>query len=113
MEVKGLEEALQRARMADFYNALAAPNGRFAVSGQTAVGAPRTCAEIAPIADLPQAAGIAAARRHLRRAAASFTGRVITAGVQANMRSAERQRDSIGASCPASLPTLQIRLSRR
>src|SRR6476620_3141557 len=32
VEVKGLEEALQRARVADFYNALAPPTGRFAVT---------------------------------------------------------------------------------
>ena len=92
VEVKGLEEALQRPRVADFYNALAAPNGRFAVSAKPA-GALRTLLQVTPAPDLPRAPASRPIGDILSDAAASLTGRVITAGVEANVRSAELQRD--------------------
>ena len=52
VEVKGLDEALQRARMADFLNALAGPSRRFAVSA-TPSGTLRTALDIRPAPDLP------------------------------------------------------------
>jgi hypothetical protein len=92
VEVKGLEEALQRPRVADFYNALAAPNGRFAVSAKPA-GTLRTLLQITPAPDLPRGPASRPIGDILSDAAASLTGRVITAGVEANVRSAELQRD--------------------
>jgi hypothetical protein len=92
VEVKGLEAALQHARVADFYNALAAPNGRFSVSAKPA-GALRTLLEMAPISDLPKPPASRPIGDLFSDAAASLTGRVITAGVEANIRSAEQQRD--------------------
>jgi hypothetical protein len=92
VEVKGLEEALQRARVADFYNALAPPNGRFAVTAK-AVGAMRMQVALAPIADLPRVPASRPFSDIVADAAASLTGRVITAGVEANIRSAAYQRD--------------------
>ena len=105
VEVKGLEEALQRARVADFYNALAPPNGRFAVTANPA-GALRTRVELAPIADLPKVPASRPLSDILADAASSLTGRVITAGVEANIRSAEYQRDvdwRLLASLPANV----------
>jgi hypothetical protein len=105
VEVKGLEEALQRARVADFYNALAPPNGRFAVTANPA-GALRTHVALAPIADLPKGAASRPLSDILGDAASSLTGRVITAGVEANIRSAEHQLDvdwRLLASLPANV----------
>jgi hypothetical protein len=92
VEVKGLEQALQRARVADFYNALAPPTGRFAVTAKAA-GSARTQVALAPIADLPKVPASRPLSDIFGDAAASLTGRVITAGVEANVRSAEYQRD--------------------
>ena len=105
VEVKGLEEALQRARVADFYNALAAPNGRFVVSAKPR-GAQRTVLEIGPIADLPKPPAARPIADILSDAVSGLTGRVITAGVQAHIRSAEHQREvdwRLIASVPANL----------
>ena len=105
VEVKGLEEALQRARVADFYNALAAPNGRFVVSARPR-GAQRTVLEIGPIADLPKPPAARPIADILSDAVSGLTGRVITAGVQAHIRSAEHQREvdwRLIASVPANL----------
>ena len=105
VEVKGLEEALQRARVADFYNALAAPNGRFVVSAKPS-GAQRTVLEIGPIADLPKPPAARPIADILSDAVSGLTGRVITAGVQAHIRSAEHQREvdwRLIASVPANL----------
>ena len=92
VEVKGLEEALQRARVADFYNALAPPGGRFAVTAKAA-GALRTQLAVVPIADLPKLSQSRPLSDILGDAAASLTGRVITTGIEANIRSAAHQRD--------------------
>ena len=103
--MKGLEEALQRARVADFYNALAAPNGRFVVSARPS-GAQRTLLEIGPIADLPKPPAARPIADILSDAVSGLTGRVITAGVQAHIRSAEHQREvdwRLIASVPANL----------
>jgi hypothetical protein len=92
VEVKGLEEALQRARVADFYNALATPNSRYAVTAKP-LNAQRTLLQISPIADLPRVPASRPLSDVLGDAAASLTGRLIMAGVEANIRSAEHQRD--------------------
>jgi len=105
VEVKGLEQALQRARVADFYNALAPPNGRFAVTAKAA-GALRTHVQLAPIADLPKGSASRPLGDILADAASSLTGRVITTGIEANIRSAEHQRDidwRLFANLPANL----------
>ncbi len=92
VEVQGLEEALKRARVADFYNALAPAGGRFTVSAKPA-GAQRTSLEIAPIGELPKAPGSRPIGDLWTDAVAGVTGRVITAGVEANIRSAALQQD--------------------
>jgi hypothetical protein len=92
VEVKGLEDALQRARVADFYNALAPPNGRFGVTAKAA-GKLRTHVHVAPIADLPKVPAARPLSDIFADAASSLTGRVITAGIDANLSSAAHQRD--------------------
>jgi hypothetical protein len=58
-----------------------------------AVGAMRTQVALAPIADLPRVPASRPFSDIVADAAASLTGRVITAGVEANIRSAAYQRD--------------------
>jgi hypothetical protein len=105
VEVQGLEEALERARVADFYNALAAQS-RFQVAVKRA-GADRTLIEVAPAADLGRAPASRPIGDVLSEAVANLTGRaVIMAGVKANVGSAERQREfdrRLVASVPANL----------
>ena len=105
VEVKGLTEALQHARVADFYNALAAANGRYLVGAKPA-GAVRTVLDIAPITDLPRAPPSRPIGDVLSDTASGLMGRVITAGVVANVRSAALQRDidwRFVANVPASI----------
>jgi len=92
VEVKGLEAALQRARVADFYNALATANSRYVVTVK-ALSAQRTLLQVSPIAELPRLPVSRPISDILGDAAASLTGRVIMAGVEANIRSAAQQRD--------------------
>jgi hypothetical protein len=92
VEVKGLQDALKRARVADFYNALATPNSRYLVTAKS-LSAQRTLFNVSPIADLPRVSASRPLSDILGDAAASLTGRVIMAGVEANLRSAEYQRD--------------------
>jgi len=92
VEVRGLEDALKRARVADFYNALATPNSRYVVTAKPLNGK-RTLLHVSPIADLPRVPASRPLGDILGDAAASLTGRVIMAGVEANLRSAEHQRD--------------------
>jgi hypothetical protein len=91
VEVKGLEQALQRARMADFLNALGAPNRRLAAIAMPVGG--RALLDLAPADDL---AGTGAARQvgdFFSSLVSDITGNVVTAAVQANLRSAERQEE--------------------
>jgi hypothetical protein len=90
VEVSGLEAALQRPRVADFLNALGGPNGRFAVSAQPS-GATRTLLDIKPATDLPGASRPIG--DVFSEIVSDITGRVVTTGVQADMRNAGRQQE--------------------
>jgi hypothetical protein len=91
VEVKGLDDALQRARMADFLNALAGTR-RFAVAA-TPSGTLRTDLDIRPAPDLPGGLVIKPAGDIFSDLVADVAGRVLTDGVQANLRNAERQQE--------------------
>jgi hypothetical protein len=91
VEVKGLEQALQRARMADFLNALGAPNRRLAAIAMP-VGR-RALLDLAPADDLPGTGAARPVSDFFSSLASSITGNVVTAAVQANLRSAERQQE--------------------
>ena len=91
VEVKGLEEALQRARMADFLNALGAPNRRLAVVALPA--GRRTVLDLTPAGELPGAAPTRPVSELFSSIVSDITGKVVTTAVQANLRSAERQQE--------------------
>ena len=92
VEVKGLDDALQRARMADFLNALAGPGRRFAVTA-TPSGTLRTGLDIRLAPDLPGTSPSRPASDVFADLVADVAGRVLTDGVQASMRNAERQQE--------------------
>ena len=90
VEVRGLEQAMQHPRVADFLNALGGSNARMTVSA-TPSGR-RTAIDIKPAGEFPGAmqrpvgdlfSGIVS----------DLTGRVIATGLQASLRSAERQTE--------------------
>ena len=92
VEVKGLDDALQRPRMADFLNALAGPGRRFAVSA-TPSGTLRTGLDIRLAPDLPGTSPGRPASEVFADLVADVAGRVLTDGVQASLRNAERQQE--------------------
>jgi hypothetical protein len=87
VEVKGLEQAMQHARLADFLNALGAPNARFVVSA--APSGRRTALDIRPSTEL----GGGPLQKPVGDLFSDLTGRVVVAGLQADLRSAERQTE--------------------
>jgi hypothetical protein len=89
VEVKGLQQAMQYPRLADFLNALVGSNGRMLVSA-TASGR-RTAIEVKPateVAGSPQRGG-----GLFSGIVSDVTGRVIAVGLEGSMSSAERQRE--------------------
>ena len=92
VEVKGLDDALQRPRMADFLNALAGPGRRFAVTA-TPSGSLRTGLDMRLAPDLPGTSPSRPASEVFADLVADVAGRVLTDGVQASMRNAERQQE--------------------
>ena len=101
VEVTGLDAAMQRARMADFMNALGSPGRPLAV-----VAAPegrRAILNLAVAGELTSGIGIARPVSDLFSGIVSdLTGKVVTTAVYANLRSANRQQDSTSVSYPAS-----------
>jgi hypothetical protein len=91
VEVKGLEQAMQHARVADFLNALGASNARMLVSA-TPSGR-RTVLDIRPAGDFASGPLQSPVGDLFSGIVSDITGRVITTGLQANMRSAERQEE--------------------
>ena len=89
VEVKGLEQAMQHARVADFLNALGGPNARLAVSANPS--GRRTALDIKPAADLAGGPLQSPVGDLFSGIVSDITGRVVTTGLQANLRSAERQ----------------------
>jgi hypothetical protein len=91
VEVKGLQQAMQHAHVADFLNALGGPSRRFVV--QAKVTGRRTTLEALPSADLAAGPGTSPVGDLFSGVMSDITGRVITTGLQAHMRSAERQTE--------------------
>ncbi len=91
VEVKGLEQAMQHARFADFLTALGAPSRRFMVWAK--VSGRRTTLEAKPTADLASGPSPSLVGDLFSGVVSDITGRVITTGLQADMRSAERQTE--------------------
>jgi len=91
VEVKGLEQALQHARVADFYNTLGGPNARLLVSAK-AEGR-RTSLLVRPASEFAGPVPTGGVGDLFSGLVSDLTGRVVAAGVQADVRSAERQQE--------------------
>ena len=91
VEVRGLDEALQRARVADFLNGLGSSSRRLAASAATSAG--RTTLELKVASDLPGGSGAGAFGEIFSGIVADLTGRVVVNSVLAEVRSAERQQE--------------------
>jgi hypothetical protein len=91
VEVSGLDEAMQRAHVADFLNGLGSAGRRLSVSAAPAGG--RATLEIKAAADLPGAPAPGQIGEMFSGIVADMTGRVVVSGVLANLRSAQRQQE--------------------
>ena len=91
VEVSGLDQALQRARVADFYNALGAANRPLLAS---AVVAPRrTSLTIRSLGEASGPVSPTGVGDMFSAVVSEVTGRVVITAVVASLRSAERQRE--------------------
>lgn len=111
VEVKGLDEALSRARMADFLNALGAPNRRLAAVAWAA--GKRAVLDLTTAGELPAGGGARPVSDILTGMVSDITGKVVTTAVQANLRSAERQQEldrRIMPGIPSSLQAVYLAL---
>jgi hypothetical protein len=91
VEVKGLDQALQRARVADFYNALGAVNRPLLASAVVAAG--RTSLTIGRLGGAPGSTSPTGVGDMFSAVLSEITGRVVITAVVASLRSAERQRE--------------------
>jgi hypothetical protein len=91
VEVSGLDEALRRARMADFLDGLGASHRRLAAAALPL--GDRTAFELAAAGELPGAPPASPVSDLFSRIVADLTGRVVATSVQASLRSAARQRE--------------------
>jgi hypothetical protein len=91
VEVKGLEQAMRHARFADFLSALGRPNNRLLVSA-TATGS-RTALEVRPSPDIPGGLTPGSGGGLFSGFVSDLTGRVVVTGLDASVRSAERQQE--------------------
>jgi len=89
--VKGLEEGLQRPRLADVLNAVGGTSTRFMASARLD-GSARTQLDLIAASGLPRAATPSMGELFMD-AIGDLTGRVVTTRVQASLRSARRQRE--------------------
>src|SRR5262249_22043720 len=88
--VKGLDQAMQHPRLADFLNALVGSNGRMLVSATPSGG--RTAIEVRPATEVA-GSGERPAGSLFSGIVSDVTGRVIAVGLEGNVSSAERQRE--------------------
>ena len=90
VQVDGLDEALQRARLADFLNALGGPNRRLAAAATPA--GTRTLLGLTPAADVPSGT-IRPVSDFFSGIVSDISGKVVTTAVHASVRSAQRQQE--------------------
>lgn len=106
VEVKGLEQAMQRARMADFLNALGAPNRRLAAVALPA--GKRAVLDLNAAGDLVGTGAARPVSDLFSGMVSDITGKVVTTAVQANLRSAERQQELDRRILPGIPSSLQV-----
>lgn len=92
VEVKGLEEGLERPRLADLFDAVGGASGTFLAAARPS-GPTRTALDLQPAPPIPGGAAPRGLGEILMDSVSDLTGRVVVARVQANMRNAERQRE--------------------
>jgi hypothetical protein len=92
VHVRGLDEGLDRAHVADVLNALAGPGRRLAVAA-TPMGGRRTVLDMAPAPDLPSAPTSSPIGDAFAGIVADLTGKVVATSMRASLRSAERQQE--------------------
>jgi hypothetical protein len=107
VEVRGLEQALGQPRVADFLNGLAGPKGRFVVSAAPS-GAMRTQLDIRPAINVPEGPRTRPIGDVFSEMVSDLTGRIVTAGIEANVRSAGRQQELDQRFIPTIPSDLQI-----
>lgn len=103
IEVKGLEKGLARPRLVDLLDAVGGSSARFVASAL--VSGDRTTLALNPASGLPVDAGAPSMREILLDAFGDVTGRVVTASIEASLRSAVRQREIDRRIVPA-LPSM-------
>jgi hypothetical protein len=111
VEVKGLDQAMQRARMADFLNALGGGSRRFAAVATPA--GKRAVVDLTAEGDLPGTGAAKPVTNLFSGIMADITGKVVTTSVHANLRSAERQQEldqRLVPGVPASVQAVYIAL---
>jgi hypothetical protein len=106
-QVRGLDQALQRATLSDFLDALGAGGNRMAVAA-TPHGALRATLEIKPVRDLPGGTSSSPITDTFVDIVSDLAGRVVTSGVQASMVSKERQRELDGRLVPGIASDIQV-----
>ena len=106
VEVKGLEQAMQRARMADFLNALGAPNRRLAAVALPA--GKRAVLDLNAVGDLVGTGAARPVSDLFSGIVSDITGKVVTTAVQANLRSAERHQELDRRVLPGIPSSLQV-----
>jgi hypothetical protein len=89
--VRGLEEAVRNARVADLVNALGTPSRRF--SAVALPQGPRTALDLQPAGDLPGATPARPVAEFFANAVSDLTGRGSVTSMQASLRSAQRQQE--------------------
>ncbi len=106
VQVKGLEQAMQHARFADFLDALAAPGRHMRVSA--APSGRRTSLEIRSVADPVAMPAQRPVGGLFSGVVAELTGRVVTVGLDGSLRSAARQQELDWRLVPGIPSDLQI-----
>jgi len=91
VEVKGLEQAMQHARVADFLDALSGGRGRMAVAA--APSGRRTLIDIRPAGPFAGGPLERPVGDLFSGIVSDITGRVVATGMQGSLRSAERQQE--------------------
>ena len=106
VKVDGLDEAMQRARLADFLNALGGPNRRLAAVAMR--DGARTLLTLTPAGDFPGTGTFGPVADFFSGIVSDISGKVVTTTVQANLRSAERQQELDRRLVPGVPSSLQI-----
>lgn len=105
VDVDGLEKALERARLSDFLDALASGQGKLLIEARDR-GGMRTTLRAIPVRDEPSA--LSGFGSLISDVASEVAGRVLTSAVEADLTSADRQRELDSRILPGIPSTIQF-----